>query len=192
MDTQMTGGAHPKALVDDRARQLVVGGFAVGAALGFGGNFVDPGTTQDILYGLSALGLVVGSVLLALAHASAGRRLAAAGFAVLALGETRVLNPTDAPGSEASFAAGVLLYAAALLMIGLSTWAPPWVRLLGALAAIPFAAHGLAYLGGADIDSTDPLAGVGYGLLTITVVGWILTVLRMEDTARPQARSTAP
>jgi hypothetical protein len=169
--------------VFDPTRAIIVGGLVVGAVLGFGGNFVEQGSTQNVLYGLSALGLILASVLLAVAHVSTGHRLAAAGFVLLALGETRVLNPTDVPGGEASFAAGVLLYAPGLLMIALSTWAPRWVRLVGAIAAVPFAAHSLVYLGGGAIDSTGPLAGIGYALFTITVVGWALTVLRSEQAA---------
>lgn len=178
MATRATARALAEPLVFDGTRAIIVGGLVVGAVLGFGGNFVEQGDTQSVLYGLSALGLILASVLLAVEHASVRHRLAAAGFALLALGETRVLNPTDAPGGEASFAAGVLLYAPGLLMIALSPWAPRWVRLLGAIAAVPFAAHALVYLGGGAVDSTGPLAGIGYALFTVTVVGWTLTVLR--------------
>lgn len=170
-------------LVFDRTRAIIVGGLVVGAVLGFGGNFVEPGNVQSVLYGVSALGLILASVLLAVEHAFVGDRFAAAGFALLALGETRVLNPTDAPGGEGSFAAGVLIYAPALLMIALSTWAPRWVRLVGVIAAVPFAIHSLVYLGGGAIDSTGPLAGAGYALFTVTIVGWALTVLRSEKAA---------
>jgi hypothetical protein len=178
MNSRAKARASAEPLVLDGRRAIIVGGLIVGAVLGFGGNFVEQANIQSVLYGLSALGLILGSVLLAVEHASAGHRLAAAGFAMLALGETRVLNPTDAPGGEASFAAGVLLYVPGLLMIALSAWAPRWVRLLGAIAAIPFASHSLIYLGGGAIDSTDPLAGIGYALLTVTIIGWTLTVLR--------------
>ncbi len=178
MATRAPARALAEPLVFDGTRAIIVGGLVVGAVLGFGGNFVEQGDTQSVLYGLSALGLILASVLLAVEHASVRHRLAAAGFALLALGETRVLNPTDAPGGEASFAAGVLLYAPGLLMIALSPWAPRWVRLLGAIAAVPFAAHALVYLGGGAVDSTGPLAGIGYALFTVTVVGWTLTVLR--------------
>ena len=164
----------------------------VGAVLGFGGNFFERGPVQSVLYALSAAGLILASVLLAGDHASAGRRLAAAGFALLALGETRVLNPTDTPAGEDSFAVGVLLYVPALLMIALSGWAPSWVRLLGAAAAVPFAAHSLIYLGGGAVDSTGPLAGIGYALLTLTVVGWIVTVVRSEDAAPRATSGSAP
>ena len=179
MGSRVTVPEFSEPLVLHETRSIIVAGLAVGALLGFGGNFVE-GDTQSVMYGLSALGLIVSSVLLAVGHASAGDGFAAAGFALLALGETRVINPADAPGGEASFAAGVLLYAPALLMIALSTWAPRWVRLVGAMAALPFAAHAVIHLGGGEVDSTGPIAGIGYGLLTVTVIGWILTVLRSE------------
>lgn len=155
----------------------------MGAVLGFSGNFFEPGNTQSVLWGLSAVGLILASVLLAVELVSVGHRLAAAGFALFALGETRVLNPTDLPGGEASFAAGVFLYAPGLLLIALSPWAPRWARVVGAMAAISFAAHSLIYLGGGAIDSKDPLASIGYALLTVTIIGWIITVVRSEKGA---------
>ena len=187
----MTTSATTRASAEPRAddgRSIVIGSLAVGAVLGFGGNFVEPGNTQSILYALSAAGLITASVLLALQHASAGGRLAAAGCALLALGETRVLNPIDAPGGEGSFAAGVLLYAPALLLIALAPWAPRWARAVGAVAAIPFAVHALIFLGGGAIDSTGPLAEIGYALLTVTIVGWIIQV-RRDGATIPTERS---
>lgn len=186
MALRATAGASAEPLVLDGTKAIIVGGLIVGAVLGFSGNFVERGDTQDVMYGLSALGLIVASVLLAVEHATIGNRLAAAGFALFALGETRILNPTDAPGAEASFAAAVLLYAPALLTIALSGWAPSWVRILGAIAAVPFAAHSLIYLGGGAIDSTDPLAAIGYTLFTVTIVGWVLTVLRAAKEDGPR------
>jgi hypothetical protein len=163
-------------------RWLVAGALTVGAVLGFGGNFAPVGPVQDLLYAVSAAGLVVGGILLALEHAASGHTLAAAGFAILALGESRLLNPTDAPGGEASFAAGVLLYVPALLLIALSPWAARWLRAVGALAAVPFAAHALAFFGGAGVEPDGPLPAVGYALLTVTIVGWVITVLRAPTT----------
>lgn len=183
MASSPTARASAEPLVFDGTRAIIVGGLVVGAVLGFAGNFVEQADIQSVLYGLSAAGLILSSVLLTVEHSSIGHRLAAAGFALLALGETRVLNPTGVPGGEASFAAGVLLYAPGLLLIALSGWAPRWVRLVGAIAAVPFAAHSLVYLGGGAIDSTGPLAGIGYVLFTVTVIGWTLTVLRSEKVA---------
>lgn len=170
-------------LVFEATRGIIVAGLVVGAVLGFGGNFVEQGDIRSVMYGLSAVGLIFSSVLLALAHVSSGHRLAAAGFALLALGETRVLNPLDAPGGEASFAAGVFLYVPGLLMLALAMWAPLWVRIVGGLAAVPFAAHAMVYFGGGEIESTGPLAGIGYALFTLTIIGWIFTVLRSEKDA---------
>lgn len=185
MASTTTAAVPAESLVLDRTRSIIVGGLVVGAVLGFGGNFVEEGNVQSVLYGVSALGLILSSVLLAVEHASVGHRLAAAGFVLLALGETRVLNPTDVPGGEGSFAVGVLLYVPALLTLALSSWAPRWVRLVGATAAVPFAAHSLVYLGGGAVDSTGPLAGIGYALFTVTVIGWALTVLRSESATLP-------
>lgn len=178
MAATVTDRASAEKLVFGETRGIIVGALVVGAVLGFGGNFIEPGGVQNVMYALSAVGLIIGSVLLAVKHASVGHSLAAAGFALVALGETRILNPTDVPGGDASFAAGVLLYVPGLLMIALSGWAPRWVRLVGATAAIPFSLHSLIYLGGGAVDSTGPLAGIGYALFTLTVVGWLLTVLR--------------
>ena len=158
--------------------RLVAGALTVGAALGFGGNFAPVGPVQDLLYAVSAAGLVVGAVLLALEHAHSGHTLASAGFVILALGEVRLVNPTAAPGGEASFAAGVLLYVPALLLIALSPWAPRWTRAVGVLAAAPFAAHALGYFAGVAMEPDGPLPSLGYTLLTVTIVGWVITALR--------------
>ena len=175
-----TNRVQPQPLGLHRTRAIIVGGLVVGAVLGFGGNFVEKGDTQSILYGLSAVGLIMSTVLLAVEHIAAGNRLAAAGFALLALGETRVLNPTTLVDGEASFAAGVFLYAPGLLLVALSAWGPTWTRITSALAALPFALHALLLFAGREIDSTDPLAGTGYGLLTLTIIGWIVHLLRSE------------
>lgn len=184
MAGEVTAGASAESRVyAATTRSIIVAGLVVGAVLGFGGNFVEPGDAQNLLYGVSAMGLIVAAVLLALGRAFVGDGHAAAGFALLALGEARLLTPTDSPGAQAAFAAATSLYAAGVLMVALSTWAPRWVRLAGAIAALPFAAHFLAYLGGRDIDSTGPLAGIGYALLTVTIVGWVRTVLRPPGAA---------
>ena len=185
MSSATTTRAVATPVISERARGIIVAGLVVGAVLGFAGNFVGRGAVQDLMFGLSAVGLIVATVLLAVEHAWGGDRLAAAGFAVLALGETRILNTTDVPGGEVAFAAGVFLYAPALVMVALSSWAPLWVRLVGALAAIPFAAHALTFFGGGAVESTGPLAGAGYALLTVTVLAWAWTVLRTAQEGLP-------
>lgn len=116
MASPATTRVSAQSPVPGRTRPIIVGGLVLGAVLGFGGNFVGQGSTQDLMYAISALGLILASVLLAMDRACGGDRLAAAGFVLLALGETRLLNPTDAPGGEASFAVGVLIYVPGLVM----------------------------------------------------------------------------
>ena len=185
-------GASPIEARESNHTWIVTVGLAIGGVLGFSGGLVSPGALQDTLYAVSAVGLIVAATLLAVEHAAAGRQLAAAGFTLLALGETRLMNPTDAPGAEASFAAGVMLYAPALLLIALSTWAPRWVRVTGAAAAVVFAAHALAYFSGEPADSTGPLASLGYGLLTVTVLGWAITALRSPGPRATPADPSPP
>jgi hypothetical protein len=185
MTSQTTAPATAETHHPD-ARVIIAGGLAVGAVLGYGGNFAPVGPVQDLLYALSAAGLVLGAVLLAVEHAVMGHLLAAAGFVILALGEARLINPTDAPGAEASFAAGVLLYVPALLLIATSPWAPRWTRAIGALAAVAFAVHAVGYFGGASMETDGPVVGVGYTLLTVAILGWLVTVLRSRrTTVRP-------
>ena len=174
-----------RPVVLDRTRAVIVGGFVVGAVLGFAGNFFEKGDTQSILYGISAVGLIVASVLMAMERVAKADLLAAAGFALLALGETRVLNVTTLADGEATFAAGVFLYAPGLLLIALSAWGPAWTRVTAALAGVAFGAHALVFFGGGEIESTGPLAGVGYALLTLTFIAWAFHVLRSDD--RPAA-----
>lgn len=171
-------------LVLGGTRWIIVGGLVVGVVLGFAGNFFEPGGIKSILYALSAVGLIMALVLLPVGHLVVGHGLTATGFLLVALGESRVLNPTGVAGGEGSFAVGVLLYAPGLLMLAWSTWLPLWVRLVGAAAAAVFAAYSLIYLGGGAIDSSGPFASVGYGLFTIGVIGWIITVIRSEQTDR--------
>lgn len=178
MATKSAVTASVESIVFHGTLWMIVTGLAVGAVLGFGGNFVPPGNIQSILFALSALGLILASVLLAIEHITAGHRIVAAGFVLIALGETRVLNPTDAPEGEASFAVGVLLYAPGLLLIALSAWTPLWVRFVGGITGVLFAAYSLVYLAGIEIESTGMFAGIAYALFTITIVGWIITVLR--------------
>lgn len=184
MSATRTDMTSAPTTVTNQTRSIVVGGLAVGAALGFTGNVLS-GTAQSVVWAISAVALIVAAVALAV-QLGASRPLAATGFLLFALGETRVLNPTDLPTGEASFAAGAFLYAPGLLVLALATWAPVWVRVVGALSGTAFGAHALLFFGGAAVDSTGPLATIGYTLLTVTIVGWILTVLRqpVPDTRR--------
>lgn len=165
-------------------RILIVVGFAIGAVLGFGGNFLPAGPPQNIVYAISSLGIIMGSALFAAWFARRGHSIVAVGFALLALAESISLSglfllasaPTF-PGAY-TFAAGVALYAVALPLASVPPAFPIWTRIAGALAAIPFAAHGLLWLLGRSPAPSGPLASIGYVLLIVAIVGWMITVLR--------------
>ena len=172
-------------------RILIVVGLAVGAVLGLGGNFIHVGPAQNVVYTISSLGIIMGSALLAAWFARQGRDTVAIGFALLALAEGIILSslflsastPTD-PGAYASFAAGVALYAVALLLVSIPPAFPLWTRIAGALAAVPFAAHALLWLLGRSPASSGPLASTGYVLLIVAMVGWMITVLRAAPSSQ--------
>jgi hypothetical protein len=167
------------------SRILIVVGLAIGAVLGFGGNFLPAGPSQNVALVLSSLGLIMGSALYAAWFAGRGHSIVAVGFALLALAEGIVLaglflgasTLTD-PEGRASFAAGVALYAVAFPLASIPPALPLWTRIVGMLAAIPFAAHALLWLLGRAPDPSGLLASIGYVLLVVTIVGWIIAVLR--------------
>jgi Na+-translocating ferredoxin:NAD+ oxidoreductase RnfD subunit len=168
---------------------LIITGLAVGAVLGFGGNFLPVGPAQTLTYASSSLGIIMGSALLAAWFAGQGKSTVAVGFALLALAEGSVLlsvfalaGGTQRPAF--AFAAGTALYVMALLVASLPPVLPIWVRILGVLAAIPFATYALLSLLDQHPAPSDPLASVGYVLLILAIIGWIVTVLRATPASR--------
>jgi hypothetical protein len=165
-------------------RILIVVGLAIGAVLGFVGNFLPSGPPQNVTYALSSLGIIMGSALLAAWFARQGKSTVAVGFALLALAESigfsGIFLSASAPTFPAdyTFAAGVSLYTVALPLISVPPAFPLWTRIIGTLVALPFAAHALLWLLGRSPDPSGPLASIGYVLLIVTMVGWIITVLR--------------
>jgi len=172
-------------------RILIVGGLAVWVVLGLGANFLPAGPSQNIPFVMSSLGIIMSGPLLALWFARRGHSIVAVGFALLALAESMSLPGlfllASAPTfpSAYTFAAGVTLYAVALPLASVPPAFPIWTRIAGTLAAIPFAAHGLLWLLGRSPDTSGPLASIGYVVLAVAVVGWIITIQRAAPS--PQA-----
>jgi hypothetical protein len=166
-----TGGSHTPA--------VTAASLAVGAALGFGGNFLGPGTPQTVAHGISSIGLVVGSALLALSFLRRGRDAVAAGFLVLAVAELALgNNGREGDIALTGFAASVLFYAPALLLISLPPAFPLWTRVAGALSGVAWAVYGGLFLLGSPPPPDGPVAGAGYALLTVALIGWIMATLR--------------
>lgn len=169
------------------ARTTIVGGLAVFVVLGLVANIPGEGALQDLLHAMSSIGLVVAAALLALREARRGADLVAAGFAILAVAQV-VMWAGFGTGSEASFAAASLFFAPALLLISLPPRFAFWARIAGTLAAIPFGAHGIAYLlnGGPPEGLLNAEGNIAYPVLIIAVIGWAVDAFRSTRAARKE------
>jgi hypothetical protein len=176
-----TSSTHTESSISHRI--LIVIGLAIGAVLGLGGNFFPAGSPQNVTYALSSLGIIMGSALFAAWFARRGHSIVAVGFALLALAESISLSGifllASAPAFPGAYtlAAGVALYAVALPLVSVPPAFPLWTRIIGTLAAIPFASYSLLWLLGRSTAPSGPIASFGYILLTVAIVGWIITVL---------------
>jgi hypothetical protein len=162
-------------------RILIIVGLAIGAALGFGGNFLPAGPPQNIVYAISSLGIIMGSALFAAWFARRGHSIVAVGFALaesISLSGLFLLASAPTFPGAYTFAAGVALYAVALPLTSVPPAFPLWTRIVGTLAALPFAAHALLWLLGRSPAPSEPLASIGFVLFIVAIVGWMITVLR--------------
>ncbi|MEX1004470.1 MAG: hypothetical protein WD156_03770 [Acidimicrobiia bacterium] len=162
--------------------KVTVAGLVVGAVLGQVGGAIGIGTAQTILFATSSVGLTVGVALMAVRHLRRGQVLVGAGFAILAVAETMIwTGGGPEQGGESAFAGGALFYLPALLMISLPAAFPWWVRAVGSLAAVSFGIHAYLFLLGVEVTSQGLPAIVGYVLLTLAVIGWVVSVVRSPD-----------
>lgn len=176
MNTTSTTGVSRAWTASSR---IIVAGLVVGALLGQVGGALGVGTSQTVLFAVSSVGLTVGAVLLALRHLDRKEPLVAGGFAILAVAEMMLWSGGGPQqGGEVSFAVATLYYVPALLMISLPAQFPLWTRAFGVLAAIPFGIHAILFLLGNEPSSQGAPALIGYVLLTLAVVGWIVSVIR--------------
>jgi hypothetical protein len=94
---------------------------------------------------------------------------------VFAIGEGVLLSGTAAgpSGSVPALAAGMALWAAALVLVGAPRVMPTWLRLVGGIAAVLFAATAARlYAGEALLPTSAPLPFFGYPFLVATLLGW--------------------
>ncbi len=155
-------------------------GLAIGALFGVSGSIFTQPIAQIALYQISSVALTAACALLTLKYLRDNKDYIATGFLLFAIAEA-VMTAGAAlgqVGGQPSFAAGMALYVPAFLFISIPRGFPLWSRLTGIAATIPFCiAASKIYLGGQAL-STSVFPGAGYGLLTITIIGWILTLLR--------------
>jgi uncharacterized membrane protein YhhN len=149
-------------------------GLGMGAVFGvLGSVFSDPLVLQTALYEISSIGLTTAAAFLAVKFMREQKDFIAAGFLLLAIGEAIMTI-----GGQDAFAAGMALYIPAFLLISIPKHFPLVVRITGVAASIPFAIAVIKMYMGEEIPSTSPLPGAGYGLLTLTIIGWIWTIMQ--------------
>jgi hypothetical protein len=151
----------------------------MGWLLGLIGSFLDEGTDgQAILYSLAAMGGTGAGALLAARHLRAGREMAAAGFMIFAIWSmaSSVAGYTgDGSTSVQTFTS--MLALPALLLISFQDWSAAWTRGAAALSGVAFAIWGYkSMLGDEFPDIESPIIMAAYILLTISAIGWTLTV----------------
>lgn len=186
--TVLTGDAQMRMI-----RSVAAVGFTLGWVLGLVGAAVGVGTTQNVLYAVSSIGLTTGAVILGV-YLIGLNRVMASGLFILALGEAVI--HTQGPGGADAFASATYAYLAGLLLAALSGWGPGWTRVTAAASGIAFGIHAFAHAGGADVAVDGPIAGVGYALLSLTLIGWTwhlfkASIRRTEDVAGSQPTASA-
>ncbi len=176
-------------LADKRRDRVTIVGLAIGGIFGMAGSFVPHAPLRQLFWTFDGVGIIVAAALLAVKFFRKGNDTLAASFLVFLAGESLLLSNTAAglEASRASFASGVALWAACLVMTSVTNVFPKWSRVTGLVAAVLFAVTAVKIaLGDTIVATSAPLPSAGYPFLVLTFVGWIRTLLA------PSESSTAP
>jgi hypothetical protein len=156
-------------------------GLVLGSVFGILGTLVTGRNLQAAFWAIDGVGLIVATAVLALLLFRRGNDIVAAGFLVFSIGES-VMLPGTAMSLEASvptFAAGIALWSAGLLLISIPREFAGWIRLIGVIAAILFAITSARIFWGAQLlPTTSPLPFFGYPFVVLTFIGWISALLK--------------
>jgi hypothetical protein len=172
------------------ARVVALIGLALGAALGMAGTMMAAQNLRATFWAIDGVGLIVATALLAVRWFRTHNDCVAAGFLVFAIGESVMLTGTAGTLSASipSFAAGTALWSASLLIVSLPRAMALWTRAVGVIAAILFGITALAiFWGSTTTPLSRPLPFFAYPFLVLTLIGWIVSVLkdREPETAAP-------
>jgi hypothetical protein len=168
----------------NKSNLIASAGLAIGGIFGLAGTFVGEENLRNFAWAVDGLALIVSTILLALKFFRKGNDTIAAGFLIFAIGESVMLSGMGAglAGSVPAFAAGVSLWATALVLILYPRDFPFWVRLAGWLASLIFLATATEIYSGQPLTPlSSPLPGLGYPFLVATFAGWIWTLLREKQ-----------
>jgi len=163
---------------------VVTCGLAAGAIFGLAGTVVPTPELRQLCWLVDGLGVVVATTLLALRYFRSGEDMVAAGFLVFAMGECLLIAGVAAGimASIPTFAGGVGLWSAGLLMTSLPSVMPAWVRAVGTIGAVLFGAVAVMIVTGQPLTPiARPLPYFAYPFVVATFVGWILTTWRVTE-----------
>jgi hypothetical protein len=160
---------------------LVAAGLALGGVFGLVGTVVAARNLQAAAWAIDGVGLIVATVLLALAYFRKGNDEVAAGFLLFAIGSSVMLAGTAAPLAESgpTFVAGAALWSCALALISIPLEFALWVRLAGLISGALFVtASAAGFWGWQVLPTTKPLPFFAFPFLVLTIAGWLWTTLR--------------
>ena len=162
------------------SRTWILGGLVLVFFFGLMQAFFDSGSDGALLAAsLTNLGGLTASSLLAVRHLRAGRELAAAGFAGMAIfAVCEAVAGFSGAGADQIFVTLAVLHLPAQALIASQDWGPMWARAAAALSGVVMAIYGYTHIFGDDPggDPESPVLIAAWVLLLIAVVGWIMTV----------------
>ncbi|RWE47846.1 hypothetical protein [Mesorhizobium sp.] len=156
-------------------------GLAIGGAFGLAGTFVASAPLRETLWTIDGAALVVAAALLTMKYQRLGNDCVAADFLTFLAGETLLLagNAAGLEASVPSYAGGITLWAAGLVLISAPKTFALWMRLTALVAAVLFVASvGMILWGAPLLPTSAPLPAAGYPFLVLTFIGWIWTLVR--------------
>jgi hypothetical protein len=156
-------------------RRVAATALVIGALLGMAGTFAPSAASRGVAWAVDGTSLVVAAALLVVHHVRRGNDLAAAGFLVFVAGEALILQSAALAleASGPSFMAGVSLWAASLVMVGLSNTMPRLINGVGFAGAALFAIVAVRILMGVPLTPlSEPLPFFAYPFLAATLFGW--------------------
>jgi hypothetical protein len=174
-----------------RERSIIViaaTGLLIGCALGVAGSIVPSDTFRNLAWATGSAGIIVAGALLAVFHFRKGYDVVAAGFLILALGESVVFSScATSPGDNIpSFGAGSFLWALSIAILSLQKFFPLIVRLTGITGSLLFASVSISIFSGQQVNAlSKPFPFLAYPFYAATLIGWAWTLFRKYSISQP-------
>ena len=163
-------------------------GLLVGCILGVAGSVVPSDTFRNLAWASGSAGIIVAAGLLAMFYFREGYDVVAAGFLILALGESVVFSScaTNPDNNIPSFGAGSFLWALSIAILSVQKFFPLFVRITGVIAAVLFASVSVSIFIGQQVNAmTKPFPYLAYPFYAATLIGWAWTLFRKYSIFSP-------